>query len=59
MIIDELLQGQDKNQSYVEIRLPKEIDMDNVDAHVLEKVHAKYLAERVGNDMFIKVRFIL
>ncbi|CAG8657892.1 16151_t:CDS:2 [Funneliformis caledonium] len=54
MIIDELLRGQDKNQSYVKVSLPKEIDMNNVDVHILEEVHAEYLAERVGNDIFIK-----
>ncbi|CAG8530444.1 11374_t:CDS:2 [Funneliformis caledonium] len=54
MIIDELLLGQDKNQSYVMVSLPKEIDMNSVDVHVLEEVHANYRAERVGNDIFIK-----
>ncbi|CAI2165763.1 15057_t:CDS:2 [Funneliformis geosporum] len=55
--IDQLLQKQEQkqeNQDVIKITLPYELYMDQVDVNVLEAIHAKYLAERVGNDMFIK-----
>jgi len=43
----------------VEINLPDELGMNKVGARVLEEIHSIYSADRIGNDLFIKVRLII
>ncbi len=43
----------------VEINLPDELGMNKAGARVLEEIHSIYSADRIGNDLFIKVRLII
>ena len=53
--IDDLLKKA-KKEDVVKISLPVDkLDMDKVDADVREAIHERYIAERIGNDIFIKV----
>ena len=43
----------------VEIKLPDELGINKAGVRVLEAIHSIYSADRIGNDLFIKVSLII